>query len=97
MVSQLREVAVAAVVVWGVKLPLRVSFQVIEVIVCINAIYKNTCLLSIVIGHVQTIGVKRPGFGTSGRPIQVTVNAFDATVTNGIIYHYDGQLTVLSS
>jgi len=42
-------------------------------------------------GHVRTIGVKRPGFGTGGKAIQVTVNAFAANVTNGVIYHYDGQ------
>lgn len=40
--------------------------------------------------HVQTIGVKRPGFGTGGKVIQVTVNAFEAKVTDGVIYHYDG-------
>lgn len=43
-------------------------------------------------GHVRTIGVKRPGFGTGGKSIQITVNAFEAEVTNGIIYHYDGEL-----
>jgi hypothetical protein len=72
-------------------LPLRVSFVVTF---CVNVIICKPCPnnypLIVVIGHVQTIGVKRPGFGTSGKPIQVTVNAFEATVTDGIIYHYDG-------
>ncbi len=75
-------------------LPLQVSFVVIF---CVNVIecktrhpFQQSSIDCCAIGHVQTIGVKRPGFGTSGRPIQVTVNAFEATVTNEIIYHYDG-------
>lgn len=43
--------------------------------------------------HVRTVGVKRPGFGTGGRTIQVTVNTFEARVTDGVIYHYDVAIT----
>lgn len=41
--------------------------------------------------HIRTLGVKRPGFGTGGRVIQVIVNAFQTTITDNIIYQYDGQ------
>ena len=40
--------------------------------------------------HIQTTGVKRPGFGKAGRPITVKVNHFVCTIPTGIIYHYDG-------
>lgn len=40
--------------------------------------------------HVQTIGVRRNGFGSGGKRINVTVNAFPITIPEGIIYHYDG-------
>ncbi|KAF9527970.1 argonaute-like protein [Crepidotus variabilis] len=43
----------------------------------------------VIVAHVQTIGVKRPAFGTSGRQINVIVNAFKAEVANGNIYQYD--------
>jgi len=39
--------------------------------------------------HVQTIGVRRNGFGSGGKRINVTVNAFPITIPEGIIYHYD--------
>ena len=35
--------------------------------------------------------MKRNGFGTGGRAINITVNAFPITVPEGTIYHYDGQ------
>ncbi|KDR84292.1 hypothetical protein GALMADRAFT_111558 [Galerina marginata CBS 339.88] len=38
---------------------------------------------------VKTVGVKRPNFGTGGRPVNTIVNAFPVTVPDGIIYHYD--------
>lgn len=41
-------------------------------------------------GQITTVGVKRPDFGKSGRPLQVFVNCFNTTVPDGIIYHYDG-------
>ena len=37
------------------------------------------------------MGVKRPGYGTGGRVVDTTVNAFDLCIPDGIIYHYDGQ------
>ncbi|KAJ8519388.1 hypothetical protein ONZ45_g3684 [Pleurotus djamor] len=39
--------------------------------------------------HIQTVGVRRPDFGTSGRPIPIFVNSFVATIPDGLIYHYD--------
>jgi len=41
--------------------------------------------------HVQTIGVKKPGYGREGRPFQVFTNHFGAQITDNIISHYDGQ------
>jgi len=41
--------------------------------------------------HVETIGVRRPGFGTSGRSITVTTNHFPCVIPDGIIHHYDGK------
>lgn len=41
--------------------------------------------------HVTTVGVRRPDYGTSGRPMQVFVNSFVANIPDGIIYHYDGE------
>ena len=77
------------------QLPLRVSIVVIVLIIVVKSLSPmiiTPCktLSCIIAGHVQTIGVKRPGFGSGGRSIQVTVNAFEARVTDGIIYHYDG-------
>jgi len=40
--------------------------------------------------HVQTIGVRKPGYGREGRPFQVSTNHFAATVTDQTISHYDG-------
>ncbi|KIK63449.1 hypothetical protein GYMLUDRAFT_163093 [Collybiopsis luxurians FD-317 M1] len=39
--------------------------------------------------HVRTVGVRRPGFGTAGRKINVFTNAVEATIPDCIIYHYD--------
>jgi eukaryotic translation initiation factor 2C len=41
--------------------------------------------------HVETIGVKRPGYGTGGRSIAVTTNHFPCVIPEGIIHHYDGN------
>jgi eukaryotic translation initiation factor 2C len=44
---------------------------------------------------VKTVGVKRPGYGTGGRPVNTIVNAFPVDVPDGIIYHYDvGELVL---
>ena len=40
--------------------------------------------------HVQTIGVRKPGYGREGRPFQVFTNHFAASVTDQTISHYDG-------
>ncbi|KAH9035274.1 argonaute-like protein [Lactarius hengduanensis] len=39
--------------------------------------------------HVEAIGVKRPGQGTGGRPIEVFTNNFATELDQGTIYHYD--------
>jgi len=41
--------------------------------------------------HVETIGVKRPGFGTNGKPLIVTTNHFPCVIPEAIIHHYDGN------
>ncbi|KAJ6630422.1 argonaute-like protein [Mycena sp. CBHHK59/15] len=33
--------------------------------------------------HITTVGVKRPDYGTAGRPIQINVNSFNATIPDG--------------
>ncbi|KAJ7283579.1 argonaute-like protein [Mycena rebaudengoi] len=40
-------------------------------------------------GHVTTVGVKRPDFGTGGQPVPIYVNSFATTVPSSIIHHYD--------
>ncbi|KAJ6500901.1 argonaute-like protein [Mycena sanguinolenta] len=45
--------------------------------------------------HITTIGVRRPGFGSSGRTIPVNINSFKTTVPEGWIYHYDGAYAAL--
>ena len=40
---------------------------------------------------VKTIGVKRPGYGNSGRVISVTTNHFPCVIPEAIIHHYDGK------
>jgi hypothetical protein len=47
--------------------------------------------LMLYIAHITTVGVKRPSFGTSGRVVKVKVNAFEATVPQTNIRHYDGE------
>lgn len=40
--------------------------------------------------HVVAVGLKRPNFGTAGRPIQIQVNSFAVTSTpSSTIFHYD--------
>lgn len=43
----------------------------------------------LVASHVQTIGVRRPGYGTAGKPLKVVTNHFGVTIPEGIIHHYD--------
>ncbi|KAG6829598.1 hypothetical protein H0H92_004067 [Tricholoma furcatifolium] len=39
--------------------------------------------------HITTIGVRRPGYGTGGKPVSIWVNSFETTIPEGIIHHYD--------
>jgi len=41
--------------------------------------------------HVNSVGVKMPGFGVGGKAITLQLNAFPTTIPDKIIYHYDGQ------
>lgn len=41
--------------------------------------------------HVETIGKRRPGYGTNGRVIPVTTNHFKCVIPESIIHHYDGN------
>ena len=45
--------------------------------------------------HVQTVGVKRPGFGSSGRAVKVYTNHYEVQVPNDTICHYDGTSLLL--
>ncbi|KAJ7769735.1 hypothetical protein B0H14DRAFT_3591113 [Mycena olivaceomarginata] len=45
--------------------------------------------------HVTTVGVRRPDYGSSGRPIDIQVNSFTAEIPDGTIYHYDGACAIL--
>jgi eukaryotic translation initiation factor 2C len=40
--------------------------------------------------HITTVGVKRPDFGTAGKPIPIYVNSFETTTPENFIYHCDG-------
>lgn len=40
--------------------------------------------------HVSTVGVKRPGYGISGKKIQIRANYFRTTIPDHVIHHYDG-------
>ncbi|KAF4619813.1 hypothetical protein D9613_005017 [Agrocybe pediades] len=40
-------------------------------------------------GHVTTVGVKRPSYGTGGRELNIFVNSFTTTIPEGVIHHYD--------
>lgn len=42
--------------------------------------------------HVQAVGVRRRGYGTSGAAIQVHTNHFAVGTPTAVLYHYDGML-----
>ncbi|KAK7450614.1 hypothetical protein VKT23_012924 [Stygiomarasmius scandens] len=45
---------------------------------------------SVAAAHVQSVGVKRPGFGTAGQRTKAIVNALEMTARDDMmIYHYD--------
>lgn len=46
--------------------------------------------------HITTVGVRRPGYGTGGRPLPIFVNSFATKIPEGIIHHYDGACLSLT-
>lgn len=46
--------------------------------------------------HIQVVGVRRSGYGTAGRPINVLANFFTMTSPESNIHHYDGASRFLS-
>ena len=44
--------------------------------------------------HHESIAthVRRPNFGTAGRPYTIQVNSFEVTAPEIFIFHYDGKL-----
>ena len=46
--------------------------------------------------HVDTTGVKRPGFGTGGRAITVLTNHYKINIPDTLVYHYDGTYMATS-
>lgn len=40
---------------------------------------------------ITTIGVRRPGYGSNGRPIGVFTNNFVVSSPESLIIHYDGE------
>lgn len=47
-------------------------------------------------GHVRSLIVKRPGYGTLAvRTLTVNVNAYEVTIPDEIIRHYDGMPSIL--
>ncbi|THH15210.1 hypothetical protein EW146_g5232 [Bondarzewia mesenterica] len=42
-----------------------------------------------VAAHVESVGVKRPNFGNSGRHIEVFTNHFAVSIPEEVIHHYD--------
>ncbi|TFY72934.1 hypothetical protein EVG20_g92 [Dentipellis fragilis] len=43
------------------------------------------------LAHVESIGVKRPGFGNAGRALEVYTNHFTTDIPTETIHHYDGK------
>ncbi|KAJ7732588.1 argonaute-like protein [Mycena maculata] len=42
------------------------------------------------LSHITTVGVRRPGYGSSGRQVPINVNFFTVdSIPDGSIYHYD--------
>ncbi|KAF9464484.1 argonaute-like protein [Collybia nuda] len=46
--------------------------------------------------HITTVGVRRPDFGTNGKPLPIYVNSFVTTIPESIIHHYDGTSSTFS-
>lgn len=49
--------------------------------------------LSVPAAHIQTVGVRRRGYGSSGTAVQVLTNHFVTDIPKDIIYHYNGMLS----
>lgn len=45
--------------------------------------------------HVQTVGVRRPSAATEGKPVEIFVNCYPASVPSTVIIHYDGECSLL--
>ena len=43
------------------------------------------------VAHAQTVAMRRPGHGQSGKQIKVATNLFVVTILKSIIHHYDGM------
>ncbi|KAG6866468.1 hypothetical protein C0991_003986 [Blastosporella zonata] len=39
--------------------------------------------------HITTVGVRRPGYGSGGKPLPIYVNSFATSIPEDIIHHYD--------
>ncbi|RDB19427.1 Protein argonaute-2 [Hypsizygus marmoreus] len=51
---------------------------------------RSTGATSTIVGeHITTVGVRRPNYGTAGRPLAVFTNNFPTSIPNEIIRHYD--------
>ncbi|KAI0068655.1 argonaute-like protein [Artomyces pyxidatus] len=50
-----------------------------------------------VASHVESIGVKRPSHGNSGRALEVYTNHFASEIPQSVIHHYDGTFVILPS
>lgn len=44
--------------------------------------------------QITTIGVRRPGYGINGRPLNVYTNNFVVSSPESLIIHYDGEFTI---
>ncbi|TFK69578.1 argonaute-like protein [Pluteus cervinus] len=40
-------------------------------------------------GHITTVGVRRPGYGSGGNEVDVLINAYPVTIPQANIHHYD--------
>ncbi|KAJ3834977.1 argonaute-like protein [Lentinula raphanica] len=43
----------------------------------------------VIASHVTTTGVKRTSYGKTGRPLTIFVNAFETSIPQDVIFHYD--------
>ncbi|KAJ7616353.1 argonaute-like protein [Mycena polygramma] len=43
--------------------------------------------------HINTVGVRRPDYGSSGKRITINVNSFTVEIPDASLYHYDGVIS----